>query len=155
MKKRKSNFKRGFVYLVRNVVTGRVYCGQHSKYYSQGLEPDEIMGKKYWTSNASLAKDWKAHPEDYEWRIVQDQVTDKRDLDFGEACCIMELWTQKIPTYNRLVKCTLAWRKEDEPLVNPIETVNDMIDYINKLVESNKRMESHLDALEEGLDDVQ
>lgn len=154
MKKRNSNFRRGFIYIVRNKVTGRVYCGQQSRFYNQGLEPDEIMGKKYWTSNPTLAKDWKAHPDDYEWTIVEENITDKRELDWAEACCIMELWEQKIPCYNRWINLSLAKRKEDEPVVDPLETVDEMVDYVRKLVESHKRMESHLDALEEGLNDV-
>lgn len=155
MKKRKSHFVRGFIYLVRNNVTGRVYCGQHSKYYSQGLEPDEIMGKLYFTSNNGLAEEWKSHPEDFEWEVLAENIMDKRELDWREADLIHYMWVNKIPCYNRVVNITLAKRKEDEPLINPLETVNDMIKYINKLVESNKRMEEHLDALEEGLDDVQ
>lgn len=113
--KKKNNFVRGFVYLVRHIPTGRMYCGQQSKWYSQGLEPEEIMGKKYWTSNKGLAKDWREHPDDYEWQVVRDNIVDKRDLDFGEACCIMELWERKIPTFNRIINVRLAWRKSDEP----------------------------------------
>ena len=45
------------------------------------------------------------------------------------------------------------WHRGDEPPV--LNTLDEMVSYINKLIESNLRMESHLDALEEGLDDVQ
>lgn len=152
MKKRNSNFRRGFIYIVRNKVTGRVYCGQQSRFYSQGLEPDEIMGKLYWTSNKGLANSWKENPDAYEWTIVEENITDKRELDWAEACCIMELWEQKIPCYNKIIRLHLAKRKEDEP--TPLNTVNDMVSYINKLIACNLRMEEELDKMTKRLDDL-
>ena len=111
---KKKHFKRGFIYRVRNVRTGREYVGQQSRLYSKGLEPEEIMGKLYFSSNAGLAEEWKAHPEDFVWEVVEKNITDKRDLDFMEAQLIFDLWVRKVNCYNRIINLTLAKRKEDE-----------------------------------------
>lgn len=112
---RKSNFKRGFVYIVHQKSTGMFYCGQHSRFYSQGLEPEEIMGKLYFTSCKKLAEAWKANPDDFEWGIAKENITDKRELDWSEAQSIYQMWRMKVPCYNKLIKLTLSKRKTDEP----------------------------------------
>lgn len=108
------HFTRGFIYRVRNKISGRVYIGQHSKYYSEGLEPGDIMGRLYFTSNKGLANQWRDNPDAFEFEILEQNITDKRYLDFREAQLIYEMWTDKVPCYNRLINITLAKRKEDE-----------------------------------------
>lgn len=71
----KKRFRRGFIYRVRNKRTNRVYVGQQSRLYSKGLEPDDIMGKRYWTSNNGLAQEWKEHPDDFEWEVLEENIS--------------------------------------------------------------------------------
>ena len=111
---KRKNFKRGFLYRVRNKRTNRLYVGQQSLWYSKGLKPEEIMGVKYWTSNNGLAEEWKAHPEDFEWEVLEENITDKRELDWREADLIHTMWVNKVPCYNRVVNICIAKRKEDE-----------------------------------------
>ena len=115
---KRTNFRRGFLYLVCQKSTARLYCGQQSKFYSQGFEPDEIMGKMYWTSNKGLAAAWKANPDDFEWTVLEANITDKRELDFKEAAYIYDLWTRKIPCFNKIVNLTIAKRRDDEEVGN-------------------------------------
>lgn len=110
----KKRFKRGFIYRVRNKRTNRLYVGQQSKLYSKGLEPEEIIGVKYFTSNNGLAEEWKAHPEDFEWEVLEENILDKRELDWREADLIHTMWVNKISCYNRLINLNLAKRKTDE-----------------------------------------
>lgn len=112
---KRKNFKRGFLYRVRNKLSGRIYIGQQSRFYNKGLEPDEIMGKLYFTSNKTLAEEWKAHPEEFEWEVIKANITDKRELDWLEGALILDMWRMKVPCYNKLVNICIAKRKEDEP----------------------------------------
>lgn len=108
------NFKKGFVYMVKQLSTGKIYIGQQSKWYSQGLKPEEIMGIKYWTSNPSLAAEWKANPDDFAWVVLRDDIVDKRELDWLEARYIFSIWKSHRPCWNKLINLRLAKRKEDE-----------------------------------------
>ena len=111
---KQKSFRRGFIYRVRNKRTNRCYVGQQSRLYSKGLEPDEIMGKLYFTSNSTLAEEWKQNPEDFEWAVLEDNITDKRYLDWREAELIFDMFVRKVPCYNRMIKLTIAKRKTDE-----------------------------------------
>lgn len=134
---RKSSFKRGFVYIVHQKSTGMFYCGQQSRFYSQGLEPDEIMGKLYFTSCKKLAEAWKANPDDFEWGVSISEVTDKRELDFAEASAIMSMWRMKVPCYNKVVKLILAKRKTDEP--ESIRKCNDFKFFVEYMIERMRK----------------
>ena len=134
---RKSNFKRGFVYIVHQKSTGMFYCGQHSRFYSQGLEPEEIMGVLYFTSNKTVSEAWRKNPDDFEWGIARENITDKRELDWAEAQSIYSMWRMKVPCYNKLIKITLAKRKTDEP--DKIVKTNEFDSLVKYMLERSKK----------------
>lgn len=88
---------KGFIYRITRKSDGAVYIGKQSRFQTKNpdLLPDDIMGKKYFTSSKAIKDDWKQHPDAYTWDILAEEITDDYVLAATEALYIAKAWEEE------------------------------------------------------------